>query len=68
MGRKGRGKEEGKMYGKPFDAVGIGRAASTATVLFIAKGFDDDGVVKSTYPERKATVSLLLNETYQDVN
>ena len=60
---RARGKEMGEMYGKPFDAVGIGRAAGTATVLFIAKGFDDDGIVKSTYPERKVTVSLLFNQT-----
>ena len=44
----------GYKYCKPFDAVGIGRAAGAAAVLFIAEGFDDDGVVKGTYSETKS--------------
>lgn len=35
--------------GKPFDDVGVGGAAGAAAVLFVAEGFDEDGVVEGTY-------------------
>lgn len=49
--KKGRdgGMEGGKRTnGEPFDDVGIGGAAGAAAVLFVAEGFDHDGVVEGT--------------------
>ena len=46
----GKGGREGgkRTNGEPFDGVGIGGAAGAAAVLFVAEGFDHDGVVEGT--------------------
>lgn len=50
--RDGRGEGGGgggkRTNGEPFDDVGIGGAAGAAAVLFVAEGFDHDGVVEGT--------------------
>lgn len=49
MGRIGGMEGGGKRTnGEPFDDVGVGGAAGAAAVLFVAEGFDHDGVVEGT--------------------
>lgn len=50
MGVKERGRGRGKgAYGKPDCAVRVSGDACAAGVLFVAEGFDDDGVVEGSW-------------------
>lgn len=37
---------EGEAYSNPTDSMRVGRATCAATVMFVAKGVDDDRIVQ----------------------